>query len=392
MLMNLHTTRRPPLLLALGVLLVMGTTGRADDAQPDEVTRGIREHFMTVTREVDRYARLTTYGEPLSAGAISKDALAREVALFNDVVAAGMLKSPTDDVLALGHNLVVHDPDHAGAAYLKALHDSARPTDERVGRAFVVATLAAGEPGEAMAVAALASDDRDRRAFWGGHLQRYAIYASSSKPILARVAAEADPVVRASLIRSLSTIGAPDSTAAVKDLVARATDDEVQAAALYAYTELAGFDGIEYVEGVKPIGPKSTAERADGLAFLKQETRPASKHGRTVTNDAAFVARFGDLRASPAIRWLDEQGLLKDAAVKEPPRLAADQKKQLLNALVESRGLGLEACKGSLFRDLTKEDEPLLLRIRSVSFYSPNAMSAGRANTIGILVRQLRQQ
>src|SRR3954454_22566922 len=145
MLMNLRTTRRQPLLLALGVLLIMGATGRTQDARPEEVTRAIREHFMTVTREVDRYAHLTTYGEPLSAGAISKDALAREVALFNDAVAAGMLKSPTDDVLALGHNLIVHDPDRAGAAYLKALHDSARPSDGRVQRAFVVATLAAGE-------------------------------------------------------------------------------------------------------------------------------------------------------------------------------------------------------------------------------------------------------
>lgn len=390
--MYTRTTQRKPRLLAFGVVLVIATTGRAQTTKPGDVTRPIREHFLTVTAEVNRYAGLTTYGEPLSAGAISKEAMTRELALFNDAKAAGMLKSPPDELLALGHNLIVHDPNGAGAAYLRALHDSARPGDERIGRAFILATLAAGEPGEAMAVAALSSDDRDRRAFWGSYLERYAIYPSSANPILARIPREADPAVKASLIRALSTIGSPDSTAAVKDLVARATDDDVQAAALYAYVELAGFDAIAYVESVKPIGAKSSAERTEGLRWLKKETRPASKHGREVSNDLEFVARFGDLRASPAIRWLDEQGLLKDAALNQPPKLAPDQKKQLLNALVESRGFGLEACKGTLFRNLAKEDEALLMRIRAVSFYSPNEMSAARAKTVGILVREIRQR
>jgi len=96
--------------------------------------------------------------------------------------------------------------------------------------------------------------------------------------------------------------------------------------------------GSGYPPGVKPIGPKSAAERAEGPAFLKKETRPESKHGSEVSNDAGFVGRFGDLRTSPAIRWLDEQGLLAQAARKDPPKLAPEQKKQLLNALWNREG------------------------------------------------------
>jgi hypothetical protein len=109
-----------------------------------------------------------------------------------------------------------------------------------------------------------------------------------------------------------------------------------------------------------------------------------------VSADAGFVGRFGDLR-SPAITWLNDHGVLNEAALKDPPKLTPQQTQDLLAALVDAKGFGLEAARGALFRSLSKADEPLLLQVRVVSFYSPNGLSMARAKTIAILVRHLRQ-
>jgi hypothetical protein len=83
--------------------------------------------------------------------------------------------------------------------------------------------------------------------------------------------------------------------------------------------------------------------------------------------------------------------LLAEAALKDPPALAPGKKAELMPLLVDSRGFGLEAVKGSLFKTLTKEDEEPLLATRAASFYSPNDYSWGRLKTIGIMVRVVRQ-
>jgi hypothetical protein len=379
------------LLIAAWTLLSAEAMSQAQNVKQKEVSQAIQDYFKKSPPELKRYAGLTLYGETLSSGTVSKDAVAREADLLEEAAAAGMLKSPPDEVLSLGHNLIVHDPIK-GEAYLRAVNESADLSDDRVGAALCVATLAAGEPGEKMAVAELASPIKSRRVFWARYLEHAAIYSSSVKPILNRIGDESEPAIKVSLIRALAMIGSPDSLAGIQAIVERATTDDVQGAAIYAYVELAGFDGIAYVENVKPVGAQSTRERDEGLAWLKKETRPDSKHAREVVNDVDFVKRFGDLDTSPAIRWLAQEGLLQEAALKEPPKLGAAKKKELLGLLVESRGFGLEAAKGTLFRSLSREDEASLLQIRAVGFYSPNDLSSGRMKTIGIMVRQIRQE
>jgi len=376
---------------AVSLLLVVASTGRAQDAKAEDVVRATKNHFETVTPELGRYGRLTTYGETTSGTAIAKEALARERSLFNDALAAGLLKSPLREILALGHNLIVHDPT-AGLAYLKALHASADLGNKDVAQAIVAATLASGEQGEAMAVSELTSKDRDRRSFWAHYLEYYAIFLASAEPIQKHLADESESAIKASLLRALSMIGSPNSLAVVKDAVERATDDDLQAAAIFSYTELGGYDGIAFLETIKPVGAQSSRERQESLSWLKAETRPDSKHGREVSNDSGFADRFGDLLSSPVIRWLKGRGLLEKDALKHSPRLDTDKKAELLDLLIDSRGFGLEAVKGSLYRNLSKEDEPRLLRIRAVSFYSPNAMSVARVKTIGLMIRRIRQE
>lgn len=376
---------------AVSLLVVFASSCLAEDAKAEDIARAIKDHFETITPELVRERAVGSYGETISSTSISKEALARELSLFKDAVAAGLLKSPSLETLALGHNLIVHDPA-AGLAYLKALHESADLGNSYVAQAIVVATLASGEQGETMAVFELTSKDRDRRAFWAHYLESYAIFLSSAVPIQKQLAHESDPAIKASLLRALAMIGSPNSLATIKNAVEHATDDEVQAAAIFSYVELAGYDVIAFLEAIKPIGAQSSREQQESLLWLKAETSPDSKYGREVSNDLGFAARFGDLLSSPVIRWMNSRGLLKEDALNHPPQLNADKKAELLNLLIDSKGFGLEAVKGALYRNLSKEDEPLLLRILAVSFYSPNAMSIARQNTIGIMVRHIRQE
>jgi hypothetical protein len=372
------------------MLLVAARDGLAQSTKDKEVLEAIKNHFKTVTPEFRRYEHLTLYGDTLSGTALTKQELERERTLFNAAASAGLLKVLPPEVLDLGHNLIVHDPT-AAVEYLKALHESADLTKREVVPAIYAATLAAGELGEKLAVAELASENKDRRLFWARYLQRYALYLSSVEPIHKQLARESDPAVKASLIWALTEIGSPTSVPLVKDLIEHTADETVQAAAIYSYVELVGFDGIAYVEAIKTLGEKTETERRNGLQWLKQETRSDAKHGREVSNSLEFVSRFGDLHASPVIRWLNSEHLQK-AALKDNPKLSAEKKKELLELLIDSKGFGLEAVKGSLFHSLSKEDEPLLLKIRCVSFYSLLDQSIARHKTVGILIRQLRQE
>jgi hypothetical protein len=377
--------------MAASMLLVAGRDGQAQEAKDKEVLAAIKSHFEKVTPELKRYESLTLYGETLSGTVPTKQELDRERALFQAAADAGLLKTLPPEVIALGHNLIVHDPS-AAEVYLKALHESADLTKREIVPAIIVATLAAGELGEKMAVAELASMNKDRRLFWARYLQQNALYLSSVEPIHKHLASESDSAVKTSLILALSEIGSPKSVALVKNLLEHATDDAVQTAAIFSYAELVGFDAIADIEKVKTVGEQSAAQQRDSLQWLKQQTRPDAKHGREVLNSTEFVALFGDLQTSPVIRWLHNERLLQKGVLKENPKLNPEKKKELLELLVDSKGFGLEAVKGSLFRSLAKEDEPSLLRIRCVSFYSPDKTSIGRRKTVGILIRQLRQE
>jgi hypothetical protein len=363
---------------------------QAPPSRSELVVAAIRKHFEKLTPEYARYGRPTVYGETSSANTLTRQQLERERGLMQEAVAAGLLKSPPIELLNLGHDLIVHDP-LTGLAYLKALHASAPLGSKEVETAFFVHTVAAGEEGEKLAVAELGSEKQDHPLFWARYLQSFALHESSIEPILARIAAKPPPEVATALLLALLQIGSPKALAGVQSQVEHATDDDVQGAAIFTCVELLGFDGIAYVEKIKPVGPKSTAEWKRSLEWLKKETSPSSKHARVIKNDASFVDRFADLATSPVIRWLNHQGLLEAAAVATPPLLKPEQKSELLELLIDSRGFGLEAVKGTLARALTKEDEPQLLKIRAASFDSPSPLSNGRAKTIGLMVRTLRE-
>jgi hypothetical protein len=378
------------LILAGFFLLAAGRDGLAQDAKDREVLEAIKNHFKTVTPEFWRYKYLRIYGDTLSGTALTQQQLERERALFKAAASTGLLKTLPPEVMDLGHNLIVHDPTLA-VEYLKALHESADLTNRDLRPVIYAATLAAGELGEEMAVAELESESKDRRLYWAEYLLRFALYRSSVEPIHKHLARESEPAVKTKLIMSLAAIGSPKSVAVVKDFVERAEEDDIQAVAICAYTELTGFDALAYVEKTKPLGEKSEMARRKCLEWLKQETSPGAKHGRRVDNNLEFVSRFGDLHAAPIIRWLRKEHLLEKSVLKENPKLTAEQKKELLELLIDSKGFGLEAVQGSLFRSLSKDDEPYLLRIRSVGFYCLLDLSVLRHEMIGIMVRQLRQ-
>jgi hypothetical protein len=378
------------MLIAVSTLLIAGHVGVAQEANDKVVLEAIRTHFKTVTPELRRYSGLTIYGETISGTALTKQELERERTLFKDAARAGLLKTLPAEVLDLGHNLLLHDPT-VTEEYLKALHESADLTKREVIPAIYAATLATGEVGEKLAVAELAYANRDRRLFWARYLQQNALYLSSVDPIQKHIATESDPAVKASLIWALSEIGSPKSVALIKDLIEHAGDDTVQAAAIFSFAELVGFDGTAYIENIKTVGEKSEAERRSSVQWLKKETRPDAKHGREMSNSTDFVGRFGDLDASPVIRWLNKEYADRKVLYANP-KLSAEKKKELLELLVDSKGFGLESVKGSLFRSLSPEDEPQLLKIRSVGFYSPDGLSIARLKTIGIMIRQLRQE
>ena len=203
-------------------------------------------------------------------------------------------------MLSLGHNLIVHDPD-IGLSYLRLLHDSADLAEERHRNA---STRLRSPP-----------ENRVRRWPLANWLQRVRIgappgpltchkmrYLSSEKPILKCLAGETLPSIKVRLIWSLAMIGDPGCLPEIRDVVEHATDDEVQAAAIFTFADLAGFDGIGYLRAVKPRGAKSMKEQEDSVAWLKAETRPDLKHGRDVSNDPDFADRFGDLRSSSVMR------------------------------------------------------------------------------------------
>jgi hypothetical protein len=377
--------------IAASVLLVGGREAPAQDAKQTEVLQAIKNHFKTVTSEFWRYKYLTIYGDTISGEALTKQELERERALFKAAASAGLLKTLPPEVMDLGHNLIVHDPALA-AEYLKALHASADLTNRDRIPIIYASTLAAGELGEQLAVAELESENTDRRLYWARYLMKYALYRSSAEPIHKHLARETEPAVQTKLIMALAAIGSPKSVAVVRDFVEPAAVDDVQAVAICAYTELVGLDGLAYLETIKPRGETSEKARRNSLGWLKQETRPDSKHGRDVRNDAEFASRFADLRGRPIIHWLKKERFLEKPVLQENRKLSAEKKKELLELLVDSKGFGLEAVQGSLFRSLSKEDEPYLLKIRSVGFYSLLDQSVLRHKTLAVMIRQLRQE
>jgi hypothetical protein len=385
--------RRTCLLLAAaaGFAAAAPTTpGQAAAAKdPDAVLAAIRDHFKEVPAEYDRYRGGTEYGETIGRTAPTITAKQHEVALLEQAEAAGLFAKLPDEVLRLGHNVVVHDPMSA-VAFVRALHAAGAPFDQRLRDFVVVESIAAGEFGEKLAVAEMDSPDPGRRAFWSEYLQHYALYASSRDGITKAARRDLEPATRAALVRALGGLGSPDALPFIRELLASEKDDSVLAAAIYALTVLAGFDASGELAKLKPAGRESSDELAASRDWLRSATRADLKHGAIVNNDAEFADRYAKLEDSEVMRWIGKEGLLDDRPLAHPKPMRADRKRELLQRLEDAKGFGLEAVKGALFLSLDPDDETTLLRIRQVGYFSPNAQSEGRATTIGILVRTIR--
>lgn len=382
-------------------VLVAGLAAQdSQEATVAALQKEIAEHFQKVVPEMSRYRGVTFYGETLSATRPDAESLRKEQELFTKVMATAAAKTLPVEVLLLGHNLVVFEPTLAAPAgserpmtktYLRALLAAAADGTAQQQSALFYATLAAGALGEQELVAHLDSESVAVRKSLAGFLSRAAIHAASAAPVEQRIAVEPDATVRAMLVRSLAMIGMPSSLKLLRELAERAKDDEVQAAAIFAFVEVAGFTGIAFLEGLSPTGEQARQSLRDGLQYLKDETSPTSRHGREVGNDEEFVMRFGDLSSCPTIAWLGKIGRLDEAAVGKPERFSDEHKKELLDLLADAKGFGLEAIKGSLFLSLAKGDEAALLKILAAGFSSPNALTQGRMKTLGIMIRHIRQ-
>lgn len=346
----------------------------------------IEVHFSRVKAELNRHRRVSVLGETVSGARPEQKDLDEEVQLYMAVKNAGLIKDAPEQVFELCHNLLIFSP-RTGQGFLRDLIGHAA-TPEAM-RYCSLGCLASGRFGEQLAIAQVRSGDLATRSYWSGYLRSYAILDDSTKPLIEAAESESDTRVKADLLRALGMIGGTSPLKFVQDQVQLATDDDIQAAAIFSFVELAGFDGIGFLEAVKPLGKRSENEKANGLKYLKEETSAQSRYGMEVGNSADFVARFGDLHRSPVIAWLERKGLLQDEALKHPKKLEPADKDELLKLLIDSKGFGLEAAKGSLFLSVNKADTEQLLSLRSSIWFSPNSYSNSRTKTVGLLMRHV---
>ena len=352
---------------------------------PDSLDKKIATHFDKYRPELFRYRGLTSYGETQIT--FNKTQTEKELQLFNEVKHSDLLNKPTNNVFALCHNILIHTA-YTGKVFLRLLN---KPTnDERVIEQLYLEMIFTGAYGEQLALDNLESNNEEWSETWAGYLSSYAIYESSNSRIEKILQQINDADLKKSLISALMYISNPKSINSIKQIIETTKIDKVEAKAIFAYTELAGYDGINYLKEVKTIGEESKEEKKLSINWLKKETSSKNKFGVEVANDFDFIERFGDIK-SPAILWLDKEGLLNEKQVKKPSSLTKEKKDTLLDLLIESKGFGLEAAKGELFLSIEPSDIEKLLKLRQMCVYSPSDFTNGQLKTIGIFVRYLRK-
>ncbi len=352
---------------------------------PDSLDKKITTHFDKFKPELYRYSGLTFYGEVKTT--FDKDQIAKELQLYNEVKNSEIINKPTNTVFALCHNLLIHSPEK-GKEFLKLLN---KPTEDKeiIGN-LSTEFIFTGEYGEQIALNNLESDNIEWSKTWAGYLSKLAIYESSIPRIEKKLQQTNDTEIKQDLISALMYISNPKSIEIVKQIIETTKNDEVQAKAIFAIAELSGNEGIKYLESIKTVGDKSKEEKKSSIDWLKKETSSKNKYGTEVTNDIGFIERFGDIK-SPAIIWLDKEGLLNEKKAQKPTPLTKEKKDQLLDLLIESKGFGLEAAKAQLFLSIEQSDIDKLLTLRQICCYSPNNFTKGRMNTTGIFIRYLRK-
>jgi hypothetical protein len=164
----------------------------------------------------------------------------------------------------------------------------------------------------------LESDDVGWSKTWSNYLSLWAIYESSIPRIEKALRETNDIELKEDLASALMEISNSTSKTILKQLIETTTNDQLQARAFFALAELAGYDGIDYLQNIKTKGEKSEEEKKESIDWLNKNTSPENKFGMEVTNNINFIIRFGDIK-SPAILWLDKEGLLNEKKQKNRP-------------------------------------------------------------------------
>ena len=369
----------------LTLSLIISTLSNAF-AQDNTLDKKIETHFKEYKPELFRYGGLVYYGETRTI--FDKVQIEKELQLFDEIKNSNFINEPTTYIIALCHNILIHTPD-IGKTFLSLLN---KPIDnEELLDLLHIEFNFAGEFGEKLALENLKSTNENWQKTWAYHLNKYGIYESSIPEIQKMIKQTSDNEIKQYLIKSLMYIGSPNSVEFVKQIIETSTDDEVQEAAIFTYVELVGYDGIEYLKTVKTIGEESENEKKSSLDWLQESTNPKNKFGIEVDSDEEFIELFIDIK-SPVMIWLNKQSLLKKSKINNPKPLAKDKKDELLELLIDSKGFGLEAVKGTLFLSIEKSDIDKLLLLRQMCFYSPNKYTKGRLHTLGIFIRHLQKQ
>jgi len=372
-------------IIVVGIVFMASSTHIIAQISIDTLENKILKHFEEFLPELYLYSGLTMYGESLPD--FDADQISKEQELYREVINSELITKPTNHVFALCHNLLIHSPEK-GEEFLKRLN---RPTDdEETIRNLSLEFIFAGEFGESLAVQNLDSDNAYWREIWSDCLRKFAIYESSIPKIMDILQTTDNPKVKQNLISALTFISNPKSVEYIKQIIETTHLDEVQASAIYAYTELVGYPAIKYIKAIKPLGANADKEIKSSLDWFKTGTSPSNIYGTEVLNDVGFIERFGDIR-SPAIIWLDNEGLLNVKKAQKPKAFTKSQKAEFLNKLIESKGFGLEAAKAQLFKSIEYSDIETLLKLRQYCWYSPNDFSNSRMNTLGICIRYLRK-
>lgn len=351
----------------------------------ESLDKEISSHFDKYEPELFRYSGLTMYGEAKKT--FEKDQIEAELQLFEQVRNSDLMDRPTTGVFALCHNIIIHSPDR-GREFLKLLN---KPTNDlNTINGLYTEIMFTGEFGEQMVLDNLESDNKDWIKTASNYLSLYAIYESSRERIERLLKGTDDIELQGDLIDALMYISNPKSKEIVRQVIETTASDQVLAKAIFAYAELAGHEGAKYLQSIQTIGEKSKEEKKSSIAWLKKRTSPKDKFGTSVDNDTGFIMRFGDIK-SPAMLWLDKEGLLDEKKAEKPARLEKDTKDKIIDLLIESKGFGLEAVKGHLFLSIEPSDMDKLLVLRQMCVYSPSHFTQGRLKTISIFVRTLRR-
>lgn len=350
------------------------------------IEKKLTKHFEKNIAELNRYGGLTIYGETKKE--IPQTQINTELELFEEVKKSSVLANPNNEVFALCHNLQIHSPEK-GKELLKLLN---KPTkNKEIIKNLFTEINFTGEFGEQLAIENLDSTNSDWKKIWSIYLSKNAIYDSSIPNIEKHISNTKDVEIQTNLISSLMYISNLNSVNFIKQIIETTKNDEIQTKAIFCFTELSGFNGLNYLEKIKSIGKKSNEELKSSIEWLKTDTNAQKIYGTEVSNDNDFIMRFGDIK-SPAMDWLEEEGLLKEEIPVNSIILSKEKKDKLIELLIKSKGFGLEAIKGTLFLSIEKDDLNKFILLRTLCFYSPNSLTNDRLNTLGIIIRYLKRK